>query len=219
MGSRFPSSHSRPMSPAEWQQIWDHALGDDSCPSNEIIDEEEEKRYEKELEVYNAIQMCWSWQGLTPQQIVDAFEGLRVRGKSEDWGQVASICKRFVSDWEYSEDESLLLDRVTGTDGREEPWILYWRGAEAWASAQLEPNELLEVLNLHKRKGSQERLIRYFFGETWQNIPEKARKHLVDAESSWFDDRGGAIGSVLNDLRLAGGEYVRHFHLGVALEK
>lgn len=80
---------------------------------------------------------------------------------------------------------------------------MYWRGAEAWASARLEPNQLLEVLRQQGRYASQERLIQYFFGKTWRNVPEEARKHLIDAESSWFDDRGGAIGSVLNDLRLA----------------
>lgn len=198
------SSYGGPMSPAEMRRIFTEVVSEGSHPSNDARNVEEEKRYEKELDVYQTIQCVGLGRALTPQQIVDAFEGLRMQGKSEDWGHVASVCKRFVSDWEYSEDRSLLLERVTDTDGREEPWILYWRGAEAWASAQLEPNQLLDLWHQQERDASQKRLKRYFFGEAWRNIPEKAQGRLVNADHLWFSNaRGAATDGVLNDLQVA----------------
>ena len=121
------SIHPRP---SEVRRIFAEVFGTD-FHNKEGIDDEE-NLYQTELEIYETVKACCPTQCLTPQQIVDAFEGLRMNSGSKDWKRVAELCEEFVSNLEYSEDKSLLLESVTGMDGREEPWILYWRGAEAW---------------------------------------------------------------------------------------
>ena len=203
-----------PTSPATLRRIaqrLSEEIGEANRSGTDVVDEEYEKRYEKEVEVCETVRERCPSQGLAPQQMVDAFEGLRMRGKSDNWDQVASVCERFVrgggylsgSGADFSEDDSLLSEVVRGEDGIEEFWYVYWRRAEGWATAQLSPNEYRELRHQDERDASEKRLVSYFFGESWRNIHEKAREHLIDAESSWFNDRGGAIGSVLNHLRLA----------------
>ena len=88
-----------PTSPAELRRIKQRlreATGDAGHPSAEVIDEEEERRYEKEFEVCEAVRERCPSQCLTPQQIVDAFEGLRKRGESKSWNEMVSVCDRLV---------------------------------------------------------------------------------------------------------------------------
>ena len=204
-----------PTSPAEFRrlvQTISKARGEASGLSNDVIDEEEEKRYQVESEICETVRERCPSQGLTPQQMVDAFEGLKMRGKSQNWDRVVSVCERVVRGGGYpfgdgidfSEDNSLLAEVVTSEEGIEEPWILYWRGAEAWAEAQMGQNELRDFLRQQERDASEKRLVGYFFGETWRDMPEKAREHLVNADYLWFTNaRGVAFDAVLNDLQVA----------------
>ena len=83
-------------------------------------------------------------------------------------------------------------------------WSEYWRRAEGWSSAQLSQNEYRELRRQDEKDASLNRLTRYFFGETWGNIPDRAREHLVNVDHLWFTNaRGAAIDAVLNDLQVA----------------
>ena len=55
-----------------------------------------------------------------------------------------------------------------------------------------------------EEEASESRLKGYFFGESWEKMPAKARAHLINVDGTWLSKaRGGAIGAVLNDLQVA----------------
>ena len=194
------SSYGGPISPAEMRRIIIEVVGEASHPSNDAPDAEKEKRYEKELEVYETIQMCWSWQGPTPQQVVDCFEALKWQDKSDNWHLVARQCTRLAR----TIDEDLRELSVFDGNRQEISWYGYWCVAEGWASAQMGQNELRDFWRQQERDASEERLRRYFFGGAWGNIPEKAQGRLVNADNLWFTyARGAAIDAVLNELQVA----------------
>ncbi len=133
-----------------------------------------------------------------PQYVVDAFEELRKLGRIESWRRLANGCNalaRLARMWGES---------VIGEDGNEESWSEYWPRAEGWAMAQLSPNDLREFMRDQERDASEQRLKSYFFGEVWDNLPEKARESLINVDSLWFTaTRGTNVGAVLNDLQVA----------------
>ena len=68
----------------------------------------------------------------------------------------------------------------------------------------MSPSEYRELRRQDEEDASLKRLVKYFFGETWGNIPERAREHLVNADHIWFANaRGVVIDAVLNDLQVA----------------
>ena len=137
---------------------------------------------------------------LNSQHIVNAFEGLKMLGNSQNWRLVARGCSLLAgtTDWKLRELE------VTDEDGKRENWYAYWYRAEGWASAQLGQNELRDYLRQQEMDASEKRLRGYFFGETWRNIPEKARERIVNVDVLWFTEaRGAANDAVLNDLQVA----------------
>ena len=188
-------------------------------------EEELEEEIERDLEVRREILMEESLPIPEPQFIVDAFEGLKRQAKSEDWRVVVRHCDLLAGTTSVEVKGSRVLvaeetddswreyhnpgwqekvRAIFGNDGRNELWDVYWHHAQGWAEAQLGQNELRDFLRQQERDASGKRLIRYFFGETWRTIPEKARERLVNVDQIWFSEaRGAAIDAVLNDLQVA----------------
>ena len=160
-----------------------------------------------------------------PQFIVDAFEGLKRQAKSEDWRVVVRHCDLLAGTTSVEVKGSRVLvaeetddswreyhnpgwqekvRAIFGNDGRNELWDVYWHRAEGWATAQLGQNELRDFLRQQKQEDSEKRLVRYFFGDAWGKIPEKARERLVNVDQLCFTEaKGAAIDAVLNDLQVA----------------
>ena len=188
-------------------------------------EEELEEEIERDLEVRREILMEESLPIPEPQFIVDAFEGLKRQAKSEDWRVVVRHCDLLAGTTSVEVKGSRVLvaeetdeswreyhnpgwqekvRAILGNDGKNELWDVYWHHAKGWAEAQLGQNDLRDFLRQQERDASEKRLSRYFFGETWRNIPEKAREHMVNVDVLWFSEaRGAAIDAVLNDLQVA----------------
>ena len=155
---------------------------------------------EEDKKVRAAVQRCSPIMNLTPQQVVDAFEGLKRQGKSDSWWWVALYCDSMI----WHNRENLEVEEVQDHDGEVHFWPDYWNYAKGRAREQLSPNEYREMRLQDERDASEQRLQRYFFGETWQNIPEKARERLINVDTLWFSEsRGLDYGSILNDLQVA----------------
>lgn len=151
-----------------------------------------------EVETRDAIRKCLPLQN--PQQVVDCFEELKRVDKSDNWRLVARQCARLAR----TIDEDLRELSVLDGNHQEINWYGYWCVAEGWASAQLSQKEYLKLRRQDERDASEERLRRYFFGGSWENIPERARGRLINADHLWFSHaRGAAIDAVLNDLQVA----------------
>ena len=155
---------------------------------------------DEDRKIRTAIRSHFKTPILNPQQVVDSFEGLKRISKSEDWRWVTQLCFFLAR---TSSDE-LWEAEILNEDGQEEMWSEYWRRSEGWSSAQLSQNNYRELRRQDERDASEKRLVGYFFGETWRNIPEKAQERLVNADHLWFSNaRGSAIDAVLNDLQVA----------------
>ena len=164
----------------------------------EVLELEEETRY--------AIRRCLPLQN--PQQVVDCFEELKRQDKSDNWRLVARQCARLAD----TIDEDVRESRVFYGNRQEIDWYGYWRRAQGWAEEHLGPQELRELRKAYEEEASEDRLKGYFFGDLWEKIPAKAREHLVNVDSAWFDkSRGRGLGAVLNDLQVAAEVMCRFF--------
>ena len=190
------------------EAVWDVATLDREF----LIEVFGEEALALEEETRAAIRRCLPLQ--SPQQIVNCFEGLRRQNKSDDWRLVAHQCARLAQTIDDDLSESSVLDG----NHQELDWYGYWRRAQGWAEEHLGPQEFREFLRGQEEEASRDRLERYFFGELWEKIPPKAREHLVNVDSAWFDkSRGRALGAVLNDLQVAA-EVICHSFIREPLE-
>jgi hypothetical protein len=154
-----------------------------------------------------------------PQEVVDTFEALRLQGKSESWHLIARRCKALADAWgmagrDYEGSESDPEEKVIGSNGEEENWSEYWHRAQGWAEGQLGQNELREYQRWIESEASETRLKRYFFGDSWKNIPQKERERLVNADLFWFSEARHDIGAILNELQVAAEAMCYDFFVG-----
>ncbi len=154
---------------------------------------------EQDRKIRAAIKGRMILEDFEPQEIVNAFEGLRMRGKSENWRLVEIICGLLA----YTAADEMDLVKVADSDGQEKFWTDYWHLAAGWAGAQLSQNELREFLRQDRERASETALKIYFLRETWDNIPEKARDNLVYAERIWFESQRRDFGPVPIQIRIA----------------
>lgn len=131
---------------------------------------------------------------------MDCFEDLKRQDKSDNWRFVARQCARLAQTIDYDLWESSFLDG----NRQEIDWYGYWRRAQGWAEEHLGSQELRKLQKQYEEGASEDRLKRYFFGESWGKIPQKARDRLINVDRAWLaKPRGGDIGAVLNDLQVA----------------
>ena len=205
----------------------------------DVYDEEEfEEQVRRDFAVRREIRMGNPFSILSPQHLVDTFEGLKRQGKCDDWQMVVRHCDRLITiqwaelkkthilvgdetndtwnpEWSRQHWESVrrLSEALDGEwEGPSEVWQDYWLRAKGWAAAQLSPNEYRDLRRRDEMDASEQRLQLYFFGESWRSIPEKARERLINVDTLWFSDsRGLDYGSILNDLQVAAETMCYHF--------
>ena len=157
-----------------------------------------ENRLAAQEEMRTTIGRCLPLQ--EAQQLVDCFEGLKAQDKSDSWRLVARQCARLAQTLDDDLRESIVLDgNHEATD-----WYGYWNRARGWAEEHLGPHEFRELRRADEEEASERRLKAYFFGASWEKIPERARGRLVNVDEAWLSrSRGRDYGAVLNDLRVA----------------
>ena len=176
------------------EAVWDVV----DLPREFLIEEFGEEVLALEEKTRDAIRRCLPLHD--PQQVVDCFEGLKRQDKSDDWRLVARQCTRLAD----TIDEDMSESRVLDGNRQEIDWYGYWRRAQGWAEEHLGPQEYRKLREDDAKEASADRLERYFFGESWKDITEKAQERLVNVDSAWFDkSRGRDLGAVLNDLQVA----------------
>ena len=155
---------------------------------------------ESDRRIRSAVERCTPLRNIKPQQVVDTFEGLKGHGKVESWWWVAFHCGEMI----WHDRENLEVELVLDGDRMEHSWPDYWNFAKGWATAQLTPNEYRELRRRDEKDASEYRLRRYFFGDTWRNMPEKTRERLIVVDTLWFSEsRGLDFGAILNELQVA----------------
>ena len=163
---------------------------------------------------------------LTPQEVVATFLSLKKTGGVEDWQRIRQCCQTLAEcevmfrQYDPDTDKYEVVERpgeggVSGSntpwttalvedeDGIEVTWGQFWYAAEAWVDTQLSPNEYMELQKQGQMRESEERLKNYFFGRTWNDLPESAQRRLVNADRTWCSKEFVAIESVLNELQRA----------------
>ena len=119
------------------------------------------------------------------QKAVDAFKFLyEENSKDTDWKLLASYCRDFKFIYEDLASDSVSVFGVAMLS-----WD-FWPLAHMLASQRLSRDEFLETLTGAREKESETRLRLYFFGEAWDNLPEKARAALISADREYESVRG-----------------------------
>ena len=127
------------------------------------------------------------------QKAADAFERIWNKNSIDtDWKAMSLMCWsiRFFCSKDYVPDDpdhyqvssDLLLQRIDADH--------YWGMAELLVSQRMSPNELVEALRKAEERQIEDRLRLYFFGETWDNLPQKARAALISADREYENARG-----------------------------
>ena len=170
------------------EAVWDVVDWDDMDLYRQfLIEMFGEERLALEEETRAAIRRCLPL--YRSQQLVDCFERLKAQDKSDSWRLVARQCARLAQTLDDDLREQTILDG----NRREVDWYRYWSLSEGWARARLSPQELQEFLNKQEETASKHRLETYFFGESWQKMPEKAQERLINVDEAWFS-QGPASG-------------------------
>ena len=82
-------------------------------------------------------------------------------------------------------------------------WSEFWHSARAWASAQLSPSEYRKMREDDLKHAAETRLKNYFFFDTWPELPERAKRHLINADILLNSKQSVALEALLNELRVA----------------
>ena len=132
---------------------------------------------------------------------------LSLKEAASFWEPIKAGEKEFVDSWgQVSQDCRFLADTwfVTGIDDTGEDdhltWRELWLSAEAWASAQLSPSESRKQRDQDEKDASKNRLEKYFFGNNWDNLPERAQSRLISADGDWNSRQRIALEGVLNHI-------------------
>ena len=181
------------------EAVWDAVDWDDMDHFRQfLVEVQGEERLPLEEETRAAIRRCLPL--YQPQQLVDYFEELKAQDKSDSWRLVARQCARLARTLDDDLREQTILD-----GNREETdWYGYWNRARGWAEDHLGPQEYRELRKADEEEASERRLKGYFFGDSWERIPEKAQERLVNVDEAWLSRaRRRDIGAVLDDLQAA----------------
>ena len=160
---------------------------------------------------------------INPGEITSIFLRLKAHGQASDWAQVAQDCRVFLGESNYafgSEPDSYFRTVVDETEyvtewvpiepesvrdekGETLNWREFWHAAHSWASAQLSPNEYIRLREEDEKKAAGRRLKSYFFGNSWDELPQRAKDRLVVADTTWNTQERLAWEAILADLRIA----------------
>lgn len=137
----------------------------------------------------------------------EMFESLKACvGSHVDWKQVVRDCEALSKYWglcvgyEGFEHEAT----VTDAEGVELTWAQFWNIGQGWATAQLRPSDLRELHRQEEEEGAERRLRTYFFSSgLWDQMPDRARRSLVEADRVWYSPTKTRFESTLNALQVA----------------
>ena len=136
------------------------------------------------------------------QKAVDAFDEIyEENSENTDWKLLASYCdslRRIIDDYTMY-DES--IDTSFAPNAAYNPWD-FWDLAHGLASQRLSRDALVDTLKAMQDKEPETRLRLYFFPNTWNSLPDKARGALISADKEYENARGRRQG-VFEDLWLA----------------
>ena len=130
------------------------------------------------------------------QKAVDAFEFLYDEKPIDtNWNLLASYCYIFQCTYEDLAVESV-YSSVLGVSLNS--WD-FWPIAYKLAALNLSPDEYYKRRDEDRQRDSETRLRLYFFGKTWDSLPEKASKALISADREYENARGRRQG-IFEDL-------------------
>jgi hypothetical protein len=156
------------------------------------------------------------------QDIVDAFDAVYdLPDPGRPWSNLAFTCDEMRFNYEtaasWAKDQQHPLDmRAQSRHGAIHPpgglpWVpsldagAFWTLARGLCISRLAPDEYRQLRERDRESAAEDRLRTYFFGETWDQLPVRARDSLVAADLGMFS-LGGRIESVVNELRIAAEE-------------
>lgn len=133
------------------------------------------------------------------QKAVDAFDYIyEEHSVTIDWGKLASYCNTFQRIYEDLSTESV-YSSVLGESLNS--WA-FWPLARLLASQRISRDDLIETLRAMQGKEAEARLRLYFFRETWDSLPDKARASLISADRE-YENHGGRRPIIFDHLRHA----------------
>lgn len=149
---------------------------------------------------------------LNLQEIVDAFlEMLEPSAQERNWRHLELLCVLF----RYSLCHLLNNEYVEDTRGqaKDDPtswmkkigwsWSGFWDYARGKAQERLSPSELTQSLSYANTAQSEKVIKTYFFSDLWDELPEEAKRRLVNAAEKYLNPTIGYPLSLLNDLQKA----------------
>ena len=160
---------------------------------------------------------------ISVEEITNPFALLEADASSvSNWENIVSDCltlARHSYCWRFHEYEEELLEEWYPEDGIHEllsmhiervrilyserhavTWSAFWLAAHASANAQLSPSQLQESQRRLEQTASEDRLKTYFFGNNWDDLPERARSRLISADNDWNARQRIALEGVLNHI-------------------
>ena len=130
------------------------------------------------------------------------------------WNQITQDCAglAYLPQLEWEVFSGVVnQDTIQDDEGFDVTWSEFWRHAEAWASAQLSPSQLIQMHRKQEKDAAKRRLRNYFFSSSWPSLPKRAQEALVQADKVWNDEEEGRIEAIFNELRIATEEMCNHY--------
>ena len=163
------------------------------------------------------------------KEFTDTFDLIKQSASLiDDWSGIVADCRTLAGHhycWRFPEFEEevetywdeeegiyeipalhIYRARITEEDGSQVTWGEYWRGAKAWASAQLSRSEYREMRRRDDLDASERRLEKYFFGDNWSKLPVRAQERIIVADIIWTSYQRVDMESLLNELQRASEE-------------
>lgn len=126
------------------------------------------------------------------QEVANIFENIKINPREiRNWNYIIGYCDalKFLG---YCGLYDIHNELVEDSNGEE------FRGEEYWGRASIFAEERMRLVDspypvvtrdMMKQVETEDRLKRDFFPETWEELPEDARKIFVDAEIEWMHDK------------------------------
>ena len=161
------------------------------------------------------------------KEFTDTFDLIRQSTSDiHDWSGIVADCRALASHsccwrfhefeeevqmyWDEEEDsiddipaEHIFRARITDEDGSQVTWGEFWHGAKTWASSQLSPSEYRKMRRRDEEVAAETRLQKYFFGDNWRDLPERAQERIINADILWTSRQRVNREALLNEIQRA----------------
>ena len=117
---------------------------------------------------------------------VRAFDALiDENARNTNWTVVANCCEILSGFW-YLLSIPVSSEHIPERESGSASWNI----AQGMALQKLSPDALADALAAIRDKEAETRLRLYFFGDTWDSLPDKARAALISADREYENGRG-----------------------------